>query len=104
MIVWPSFFALISLVSGTFASIVVRPFVAVVVFDSLWEAVVFLFFIVSPCRHHIALFCDGLGSLMTEVSEDVIVEKTLMVVVDDVCFGDFGNGSAFLKETLCVVL
>ena len=103
MIVWPSLFALFWLVSRAFTAIVIRPFAAIVVIYTLWEAVILLFFVVGPVGHHVSEFRDGLGSLSAEVSEDVSIDEALMVAVDDVYFGDVGNGGALFEEVLCVV-
>jgi hypothetical protein len=53
-----------------------------------------LFFIFGPFGHHVTEFCDGPGSLTAEISEDVVVEKALVVANDDVVFSDVGNGDA----------
>ena len=103
LIVWPSLFALFWLVSRAFAAIVIRPFAANVVIYTLWEAVILLFFVVGLVGHHVAEFRDGPGSLTAKVSEDVSVDEAWMIAVDDVYFGDVGDGGVLFKESLCVV-
>ena len=58
------------------------------------EAIIFLLFIFGPFGHHVTEFCDGHGSLTAEISEDVAVEKALVVANDDIVFSDVGNGDA----------
>ena len=42
-----------------------------------------------------------LGSLVTEVSEDVAVVEALVIAVDDVLFGDVGDGGTLFEEATC---
>ena len=90
-------FALFWLVSRAFAAIVIRPFAAIVVIYTLWEAVILLFFIVGPVGHHVAEFRDGHGSLTAKFSEDVSVDEAWMIAVDDVYFGDVGDGGVLFE-------
>ena len=73
--------------------------IAIVLIATFWEVVIFLLFIVSPCCHHVVKFCDSLGALPNEISEDKAAGQALVEAVDDVLFSNVGDGGTLLKET-----
>ena len=66
------------------------------------EAVAFLFFLVSPCEHHISQCYNRARSVSSEVSVQLLCGEAIVKAVDHIVVCYVGNGSSGVKKSLYV--
>jgi hypothetical protein len=77
--------------------------VVVVVAVAPQEAVMLLLLLVRPLLQHITESRYSLGAIAANVLEEGLVADAIVKAVDDVPFGDVGDGGTYLEEAASVL-